>query len=1488
MSDSHDVESLGFLHHEPRQAPVLFDSEAQPGLGTHDDITLIGTGSVPASNPGDYQTVPVQDPEGPEAQGDHGQEPNTNTSKHPGQVKIDKPSSPVHHKKAYANRRSPKLKIPWKPVYLRSSVVASFAALFGILAMTLEMVLAISVRHQGLTSISAPWSLSNLHVLWTYGPTAFLTLVSAIWARVDYEAKLSAPWVKGWNTKEPMRSYNKQDWLLLDYISMFALATPFNAFKNRDFIVLAGVVISQLLTVLIILSTSLLSLSLTEMQHSSVPVVLESRFVDDPNRLTYPATLAVWVMDSLSENFNMSYPIGTSPMYAYQTFKPPSSPDVPDTIYAPVHAMSLGLDCQEAQITHIQLSPDGDGGIGFYVDSLNTTTQACGTGWFHVLGADNNFGSFWNMYYDPQGPISPDETETIAGAWRGLCGGNPDDLANGRILFAIADLAAKGFGEAFQAGATVVDSSNTTMLAESTAVVCKPTFEFGLVNITMNAEGVQFIEPLRDDATSPSASLDHIHPWQITEAFFNSYLEAWDRPSGKGNITVMDSNIVVQEEGFCLQALEMNRHAFRSHSASVFDLAAVQEAITAFYQHFGAVLIQQTLMEPVQEPSAVTAVWKENRLVVGALTCHFMAGILGFLVLVLFAMWFLVPVPESEKGCPLAPGSIMGTTMLGRIFLWSLGLNFPRGVGGADQATLRQSLQAHALGQEISQPRHPVDAKEESHSPTAGHHEKWTKPWTLRWPSQTVVNLGVLGCIIALEITLRKSNQNQGLGDAPPDSSSLHYAWKTVPTTIFVLMNLFYSAVDFETRTRAPYKVLASTKGTGTGSYTSRRWLGVDLLRPMTPFVLQAEIRFGAWAALATSMAALLASTLPTFSGSLFEAIAIPTVTPIQLGTVETFFTNMSDIYNTNLDMVTTYNTIPSFILGANLSYPPWTYEDLVLPKLALYGSETRNNSNSSSITAIVPALRTRLSCHLHAQSEISAHIMFNQTLQVLWTTTPPTNIISVNVTCGSSSQQGTLTAIFTTRHNYSSSGYFGAGSNTSFLTIDPSACKDPPPFFYIWGHVSMPSSLTVSAMSCTEQMESLDVKLFLNSDLSLDLTTQPPQRDEQTRTVHPDPWQHKNWTINDNSVTGDLVYGGLVSRPAIQNTNLSTTTNVFDLFFENLVTSRYAIPLPVLADPPGQQQAGVVIRDAIIFQHGVIRAQQHNVMNRRRLAVVSTDGGGGGVDIHPKLSAKNAPEPGGDTGVYVGSAVDLFGRRRVVQSGEVTRILQGVLVGVLVMALLGGSRWGIDFFVGGGDESGDDVLPPRSPSSIASVLALAAGGDLWDYLLLAGGSDSSVAARPTVTTCSGAGLTGSEDVGNHAINNDNSCSPRNMDNSASSSSSRVKESMSSSEWQLKTLEKVTEIFTIMMSEDEDRVLARRRARNQFWMGWGPPQAASTTVLDKEKTQVVSSSVLSDSGATTRQKPTPSMQQTPVLSRFGIWVVPFAGTLGAAEKDKQV
>ena len=86
-------------------------------------------------------------------------------------------------------------------------------------------------------------------------------------------------------------------------------------------------------------------------------------------------------------------------------------------------------------------------------------------------------------------------------------------------------------------------------------------------------------------------------------------------------------------------------------------------------------------------------------------------------------------------------------------------------------------------------------------------------------------------------------------------------------------------------------------------------------------------------------------------------------------------------------------NIVSSLILGANIFYPNWTYEDLVLPTLALKDLNLDQLANKSSMSAnddhtinpfssisfhsIIPAFRSLLSCQLYNQSEISHNIIY-------------------------------------------------------------------------------------------------------------------------------------------------------------------------------------------------------------------------------------------------------------------------------------------------------------------------------------------------------------------------------------------------------------------------------------------------------------------------------------------------------------------------------
>ena len=79
----------------------------------------------------------------------------------------------------------------WRPFYLRRTVLAAGAATFALILVAVEALLVFSQGHQGIGNGD-----SNQHYLWTYGPTAILTLVAAFWSRVEYQSKMVAPWMR--------------------------------------------------------------------------------------------------------------------------------------------------------------------------------------------------------------------------------------------------------------------------------------------------------------------------------------------------------------------------------------------------------------------------------------------------------------------------------------------------------------------------------------------------------------------------------------------------------------------------------------------------------------------------------------------------------------------------------------------------------------------------------------------------------------------------------------------------------------------------------------------------------------------------------------------------------------------------------------------------------------------------------------------------------------------------------------------------------------------------------------------------------------------------------------------------------------------------------------------------------------------------------------------------------------------------------------------
>lgn len=112
----------------------------------------------------------------------------------------------------------------WLPFCLRSTTSLLFMAGFALQASTLEILFAVSQRNSGLSP-----GMPFIRYLWSYGTTGILTLTAALWHRLDYETKVSAPWLRAY----PITTSKAA--LLVDYIDAWSLLVPFRALRNRDY-----------------------------------------------------------------------------------------------------------------------------------------------------------------------------------------------------------------------------------------------------------------------------------------------------------------------------------------------------------------------------------------------------------------------------------------------------------------------------------------------------------------------------------------------------------------------------------------------------------------------------------------------------------------------------------------------------------------------------------------------------------------------------------------------------------------------------------------------------------------------------------------------------------------------------------------------------------------------------------------------------------------------------------------------------------------------------------------------------------------------------------------------------------------------------------------------------------------------------------------------------------------------------------------------------
>jgi hypothetical protein len=205
----------------------------------------------------------------------------------------------------------------WRPKSLRKTTFFAFAFVFVACIATLAALFAYSRSHQGLLTVD-----THLHYLWTYTPTLFFTIAGACWSRVAYRILQMQPWrmISQSQTSMP-------EALLVDYVTPIALSSLFKAIKARHLLVVMGLLASIALQVVTILSTGLFDVEYLLVQKNGPISLLDNitGVAHDFSTISAGPELTIYSI----QNTNLSYPEGTTSLYAVPKLSYPAGTSTP-------------------------------------------------------------------------------------------------------------------------------------------------------------------------------------------------------------------------------------------------------------------------------------------------------------------------------------------------------------------------------------------------------------------------------------------------------------------------------------------------------------------------------------------------------------------------------------------------------------------------------------------------------------------------------------------------------------------------------------------------------------------------------------------------------------------------------------------------------------------------------------------------------------------------------------------------------------------------------------------------------------------------------------------------------------------------------------------------------------------------------------------------------------------------------------------------------
>lgn len=1035
----------------------------------------------------------------------------------------------------------------WRPSWARRSVLLAFLSCFAAMLGALEVLNVFSIRHDGLASTNMSY-----HYLWTYGPTAVLTLFLALWNRVDYRVRQMAPWIAMHENSSVPASRS----VFLDYITPTMPEILWHSLANRHFAVTASTLVANLVTILIVVSTSLLSLVPRPATLTDVPYQTTLKFIDNGTAiLSSTSTLPANIIDAI-DTLNLSYPFGTTPQHAYQPFELLANDISGNSIrQAPVEVLVFDLDCEEAQL---------DSGFWSYSwmwspcysntstsngpslnASMNATVNNCtmSPNHFYEYGNNGDVGNFATFKYD-----NCDE---------GIYSDNKDV----RMLFM--------FGEARQNGEVGPSPSQSGCPDEAPTAdieilrskqwICSHRLSSLPGNITFNSTDLSRggLPQISLDETTERGDFDNISNWYLLSQITTISLADF---TGGQKIPIKGIPEAQGAEMRTLRSVGPDRLEDLLTTDLYLDLSvAYSKQALSMVTHFELTQRDNTTVQG-------TATIIGDRLLVRTTPLRAMEALLGSIVILIL---YLIIGLSKISVTPCDPAQLVGLAEIlvqnphiARSFSrsGSLQLTALQQVYGSDSY---KSLFIQELGDTFSGPGSLRFALEQT-SPTTQSQQpsldgslRWWRPLTVALLSRITISCIVVALVVALQVLLILSNRAQGLAAVSP-SGAESLSWSILPAFVMASIAMYVRAVNTIYKGIAPYCLLCS--GSDARRTLSRNYLSMTEIE-----VLLHTLRDRQIAVFLMTFATMLAAFLTVAVSGVFTVLPVASNLDATLSQQSWFINNGSDDNGT----VGNSGSISGLILTSNLSYPQWTYGNLALASFGIDRDLDRALSNNvdSRFRGTIPAIRTALNCTVYDQEDIGG-------LEYIDALGGPNkkgilaNKLGRGEACtGNSSEVESLTGAS------SGGGFYWTG----VLNNTNEGC---PLLNFYWGYQgptggsSETDNVTYAkGLACYETTEQLDVNVTLvYPDLQVD-TQEPPVPLEDTAKLF------------TKAIT-TLSYSAMPAQSA---------SGQFGETFWDAVKTRFGLADEDLGDPDQVQR----IVGAIEYSQGIVRAQQYHVALR-------------------------------------------------------------------------------------------------------------------------------------------------------------------------------------------------------------------------------------------------------------------------------------------------